>query len=625
MFAVFLVVLSLAPVPATSQSGGRGAPPGPASAQRGGEGRRAIEPFWAKRLTGYLKTRDGQELRYSVLLPKGDGPFPVLLHYSGYDPGAIGGPAYIAGKTTYPRTLDKQLFDAGYALIGVNTRSTGCSTGDSFDWLRPLYGQDGYDAVEFAASQPWSNGNVGMYSWSWAGMSQLWTASSRPPHLKAIAPGLVIADPRADSYAPGGVPQPYMISGWGSTYIPNRWQTVRESAQAENDTRCLQQLEKNLKTLEAGSPGRLVLTHPFKDEYLEERAVARRTHLINVPVLSMTAFQDGATTSRAGYYQQTVDPNLIWMVDTNGGHDMYASNAYRTTMVKFFDRFVKGVQNGFESTPRLQVWEETAVNQGSQRTMPLAETAIEASEPNFVINRPTIRPDVSQMTFALASGGRLIESGTSSGDAQTFKYPSPGPSALEQGGWGPMPATWKEGSLAFTSAPLDRDLIPYGPASADLWISSDSAPDADLQVTLTAVLPDGKEMYVQRGWLRLSNRAIDPALSTPGRPVLVDKPEAFAPLLPNEPVLARLEVNRFSYPFRKGTRLRIWIDTPSPTGTYRFSYNPVPTTLKLWHDETHPSKLVISVLPGEAVPRPARSCGDVLEQPCRPDPLTGSN
>jgi predicted acyl esterase len=128
-------------------------------------------------------------------------------------------------------------------------------------------------------------------------------------------------------------------------------------------------------------------------------------------------------------------------------------------------------------------------------------------------------------------------------------------------------------------------------------------------------------MYVQRGWLRLSNRALDKAKSTAARPVLIDKPEAFAPMIPNQPVLARLEVNRFSYPFRKGTRLRIWIETPGDTGSYRFSYNPVPTQLKLWQDAAHPSKFVISVLENAPITKPARACGEVLDQPCRPDPL----
>jgi uncharacterized protein len=581
-----------------------------------------IKPFWAKRITGYLKTRDGQELHYSVLLPPGAGPFPTLVDYNGYSAGSIGGVAYVAGNVNYPRDIEEQLLDAGYAIFGVNARATGCSTGDSFDWLRPLYGQDGYDAVEFAAHQSWSTGSVGMYSWSWAGMSQLWTASFRPPHLKAIAPGHVIADPREDSYAPGGVPQPTMISEWGALYVPHQWEAVRQTAEAESNARCLHQIDRNLELLDKGSPARLVLKHPLKDEYLEERAVARRTHLIKVPVLSITSFQDWDTTSRGGYYQETVDPKLMWMIDTNGDHGMYASLMYRRTMVRFFDHFVKGLPNGFESTPRLQVWEEAGGpwRQSATQDSEIFESRDRAAEPNFVVSRPSIRPQVNPVTFVLVGNGQLIENGTPSGQAQTFKYPSPG-AAVGRDGWGSLPLDWKDGALVFTSAPLGRDLVTYGPASADLWLSSDGAPDADLQVTVTAVFPNGQEIYIERGWLRLSDRAFDPERSTPGRPVRNNSPENFAPLPPNKPVLARVEINRFSYPFRNGTRLRIWIDTPSPTGDYTFAYDPVGARLKLWHDQAHPSKLVLNVLPDEPAPRPARPCGQVIAQPCRPDPL----
>lgn len=174
----------------------------------------------------------------------------------------------------------------------------------------------------------------------------------------------------------------------------------------------------------------------------------------------------------------------------------------------------------------------------------------------------------STVVATLPGPGRLIENGKSAGKAGSFTYPAPGPSILlyERPGWGPMPAGWEKGSLIYISAPLDRDLVAYGPASVDLRVSSDGAPDADLQVTLTVVRPDGQEMYLKRSWLRLSNRAIDSARSTPGRPVLLDTPEAFAPLPPNQQVLARVEINRFSFPLRRGNKLRIWIDTPSPTG-----------------------------------------------------------
>jgi predicted acyl esterase len=614
-----LAALAVSPG-ATQERSRRDAPAGgqPTSLGPGEDFVRVVrEPFWAKRLTGYLKTRDGTELRYSVLLPKGKGPFPTLLHYSGYDVGSIGGSEYLKGNHQYVKTIDKDLIDAGYAIIGVNARATGCSAGDSFDWHRPLYGQDGYDAVEFAAAQPWSNGNVGMYSWSWAGMSQLWTASFRPPHLKAITPGMVIANPRADSYAPGGVPQPAMISGWTQSLL-RLWDFTRESAVGDGDTRCAAQVERNKKTLEEGAPGVLVLQHQFRDDHLEERNVSLRTHLINVPVLSVTGFQDGATTSRGGYYQETVDPNLLWMVDTNGDHSMYSSETFRKTLIRFLDRYVKGQRNGFESTPRLQVWEETKIDPVRLQRGGI-ERNVEASGPNFVVSRPSIRPAVDQVSFALTADGGLKLRGAAAGEPRTMKYPLVGP-AVRSSGWGPASPDWTAGALAYTSDPLDKDLVVYGPISADLWISADRS-DADVQVTVTAVMPDGQEMYVQRGWLRLSNRALDPARSTPGRPVLLDTPTSFKPMWPNRPELARVEVNRVSFPFRKGVRLRIWIDTPSPTGSYNFAYNPVPATLRVWNDAQHPSKVVLNVLPSETAKAPAVPCGRVLGQPCRADPL----
>jgi len=585
--------------------------------------RSVVEPFWAERLTGYLRTRDGEELRYSALLPKGDGPFPTLLHFSGYAPSAMGGKSYLNGRDYYPRSIDKQFLDAGYAIIGVNRRATGCSTGNMFDVHHPLYGQDGYDSVEFAAAQPWSTGAVGMYGWSWAGMSQLWTAIAQPPHLKAIAPGLVIADPRADSYAPGGVPQPAMISNWPLSYVPMFWENIRDDAVAENDVRGLYQLEKNLKTLEEGSPGRLVLRHPNKDAYLEARAPARLAHKIQVPTLSLTAYQDEATTSRGGYYQWEVDPQLMWMIDTNGGHEMYMAETYRRQMLRFFDHFLKGAANGFENTPRLQIWQEAWLNPATERSTSICEDAFETAEPNFIVSRPTITPATEDVVFTLTSGGILSENGAPSTGSESFAYPVPSPSILAPEGWGPLDPRWREGSLAFTTPPLDRDLIPFGPASADLWICPDTATEADLQVTVTALLPDGQEMYIQRGWLRLSNRAIDPERSTSSRPVLLDDPEHYSPMIPGRPELARVEVNRFSTILRKGTRLRIWIETPGDTGMYKFSYSPVPTKLTIWHDASRISRFVMAVLTDEATEALPEKPQAILNQPCRKDPLTG--
>jgi putative CocE/NonD family hydrolase len=571
-------------------------------------------------VTGYLTAQDGIQLRYSVLLPKGSGRFPVLINYSGYDAGSIGGPSYLRNDTTMSASLDRTLVEHGYAVMGVNARGTGCSEGQ-FEYLRPSYGEDGRDAVEFAAGQPWSNGAIGMVNWSWAGMSQLATASERPPHLKAIAPGMVFPDPRLDNFAPGGVSAPDMIAGWRG-YLREQWEAVRVSASAEQDSRCLDQITRNLESEELGSTAKLIFQHPLRDEWIQARQLRDRTHLIQVPVLSMESFQDEAVTSREGYYQETLEPDRVWMVQTNGPHDLYESQAFRSTLVAYVDHFVKGIPNGFEKHPHLEVWMDT-ISAGTG-----VHGIREAARPSWTITRAAIAVPVRSVAFVLGSGGSMTVDGAPAGLPDSYAYPTPGPS-VDAGDpddpsaddiWGPLPPGWKAGSVAFTSPALDRDLLTYGSASADLWVSSNSA-DADLQVTLTSVLPNGQEMFIQRGWLRLSDRALDAARSSAVRAALLDTPGSIQPLNPGQPVLARVEINKFSFVFRKGSRIRIWIDTPSDTGLYRFSYYAIPATNMVWHDAAHMSKLVLGELLGTAIPSSAGACGHLLKEPCRPDPL----
>src|SRR4051812_30005555 len=96
---------------------------------------------WAKRTWGYLTTPDGGQLRYSVLLPQATGRFPVALKYDGYDAGTIGGAAYQAGDSWESSALDSRLLAAGYAVVGVSMRGTGCSSG-TFGVFSPSWGSD---------------------------------------------------------------------------------------------------------------------------------------------------------------------------------------------------------------------------------------------------------------------------------------------------------------------------------------------------------------------------------------------------------------------------------------------------------------------------------------------------
>ncbi|MCU1733348.1 MULTISPECIES: CocE/NonD family hydrolase [unclassified Pseudomonas] len=578
---------------------------------------RQWQPFWAKRETGYIKTADGTELRYSALLPANQGRFPVLVRYSGYDSGSIGGSAYLADDETFSVDLDKQLVSLGYAVVGVQARGTGCSQG-TFDFLGPAYGTDGRDAIEFIAKQTWSDGKVGMFGWSWSGMSQLMTAAERPASLKAIAPGMVLGDARGDSWAPGGVPAPEFVTGW-HWYLDQRWAAVKASATSENDSRCLSQLAKNKADIGKHALTYQLIRHPLRDEWVNQRNLRDRTHLIQVPILSFEAWQDEAVMAREGYYHETVRPEQLWTVQSNGPHDLYESRHFRDKLVAFFDHFVKGQDNDFNGTPHVEIWQETA---SAQRDTPhdLNETAT----PGWTLQRERLPLDITPVRFALVGGGKLIEGGKPEGEPDEYAYPVAGPDVNtyeEDNAWGQLKPGWEKGSLAYTSAPLTRDLLSYGPGSADLWLSTPMGPDLDVQVTLTQLLPDGQEVFIQRGWLRMSARKLDDGKSTALRPWRLDTPDAVEPMLPDTPVLGRVEIPPFSHPLRAGSRVRLWIDAPGRTGGYGFDTFALPAKPKLLHDAQHPSTLVLGELKGVQVPAAQPACDSLLKQPCRPDPL----
>jgi predicted acyl esterase len=248
------------------------------------------------------------------------------------------------------------------------------------------------------------------------------------------------------------------------------------------------------------------------------------------------------------------------------------------------------------------------------------------AKPTFTLERPSYPVAVTPYILNLDRGNALTES-SGSGGPDAYAYPRPGVAvATDEGdtghdGWSPLEAGWREGVGVYTSPALDRTLVAYGSASADLWVSATTS-DTDLQVTLTEVRPDGQEMFVQRGWLRMSDRAQDNGQATLVRPVPLDRPATMVALTPGVPALGRVELNKFAHTFRKGSHIRIWIDTPSRWGGYGFTPVSAPSTNRIWHDDKHPSRLVLGELKQVQVPDVAPKCGTILKQPCRPDPLS---
>jgi uncharacterized protein len=582
---------------------------------------------------GYLTARDGTQLRYDVIRPDGPGPFPTLLNYEGY---AAGSDATDGGVSAF----SDRILQRGYALIGVSVRGTGCSQG-TFDPFDATMGTDGYDAIEWIAKQRWSNGHVGMIGVSFGGITQLVTAADRPPHLDAIAPSSATSDLYRDVAYPGGILEYDFTFVWTGVQKAYGTEYALTGAPVDGDTQC----DQNYVNHEAQNlqPDyfipTLVLQNPFYDDAnttsgatsgrsapsWSDRAPNKDLANVNVPVYLHNQWQDEQLPARIweslGMFKH---PGEVWANFSNGNHGRdYYNNTDEEQTLAFFDRFVRGVDNGFEAqVPHLVVPLETRVEKDGQQNVP-----------SWAIRRNSLGLKVKPRTFWFGSGGTMGGKRPGTGEAgDSYNYPQPAPDVVEPGpeagGVSSGQVAWKApvppgGSVAYTSPALNKDMVVAGPASLNLWLES-TGTDVDLEATVTEVRPDGQETYVQRGWLRASHRKLDRKRSTALRPLQTHLRADSEPLVAGTPTYMRLEVFPFAHAFRKGSRMRIWIEAPTGhTGFWAFQPTPDPGTETVLHDASHPSRLVVGVVPGEVAHAPLPACDTLRNQPCRTDPLAG--
>jgi hypothetical protein len=158
-----------------------------------------------------------------------------------------------------------------------------------------------------------------------------------------------------------------------------------------------------------------------------------------------------------------------------------------------------------------------------------------------------------------------------------------------------------------------------GNASADLWIRSPSADDADLELTISEVRPDGQEIYIQSGWVRASVSKSGPA-ATELWPAPSFLAADSAKLVPDMWTPIRIGTAGFQHAFRAGSRIRISIDTPGDTrALWQFDLLPFPpnTSYDIGVDSAHPTSVALPVLGGMTVPTPLPPCPALRGQQCR--------
>jgi predicted acyl esterase len=180
--------------------------------------------------------------------------------------------------------------------------------------------------------------------------------------------------------------------------------------------------------------------------------------------------------------------------------------------------------------------------------------------------------------------------------------------------WEPVPAGK---ALGYVTEPLAADTVLAGTGSVDLWVRT-TKQDVDLEVTISEVRPDGNETYVQSGWLRGSQRALDVQESTDLLPVQTHARADVAPLSATKAQLMRVPLYPFAHAFRAGSRIRIVVQPPGGNRpSWAFAALAGPRTVTVSHSEAQPSKVVLPVVSGVDVSTPLPACGTLRGQPCR--------
>jgi predicted acyl esterase len=597
---------------------------------------------------GYLKTRDGTLLSVDVHLPgpAAAGPYPTVVEYSGYD---ASNP-----DDVQPASRAAQLL--GFATVGINLRGTGCS-GGAYNYFEELESLDGYDAIETIAAQPWvQGGTVGMVGISYPGITQLFVAKTRPPHLAAITP-LSVFDDTYDTLYPGGIFNNGFALGWARDREADarpatragegqKWARQRISA---GDEVC--RANQSLR-LQSANVSRAIHENAYRrGAATDALAPASFVHDIDVPVFLAGAWQDQETGSHFATMLGNFSPDIPLKVTLmNGIHQDSIGPAVLSQWIEFLDFYVAKkipsvppATRAIASVVLSQLFGPGATLAPDRFTdQPDYASALRAYEaeprvrvlfdvgaggspmPTFSTTSPTFPlPATTPTAWYLGRDGALVSTPPTTGGADRFEYdPSAFPRTMTTVSGGLSPTyRWKvvpQGkALGYVTAPLAATTVLAGTGSIDLWVES-SKPDVDLEVTISEVRPDGEETYVQSGWLRASQRALDRARSTSLLPVQTHRKADVRPLPTTTPSLVRVALYPFAHAFRAGSRIRIVVQPPGGNRpAWAFADLPGNRTVTVSRSVAQPSKVLLPVVSGVAVSTPLPACGTLRGQPCR--------
>lgn len=488
---------------------------------------------------------DGNVLRANVFRPDAAGAFPVVMaqgvygkdvHFEdGFKPqwdqlvsvypdlsrnGSTG--RYLRWETADP----ERWVPDGFIIIQVDSRGSGKSPG-YLDPRSPREIVDYYDAIEWAAVQPWSNGKIGLLGISYYAVTQWRVATLRPPHLAAICPWEGYVDYYRDSTHHGGI----LSSGFANYWWPKQCLAVQHG---NGNSPHRDRVTGRLPTGEPLSEAKLIanrtdypadiLRHNLDSAWWRERTPD--LNRIEVPVFSAGNWGGPGMHLRGnieGFLG--VASKEKWLSLHAGKHwESFYLPEYVAMQKKFFNYYLRNEKNDWNLEPRVK---------------------IVVRDPRGNKLRTSDRfplPEAQPVRYYLDAASRTLDTKPAAAESKV-SYEAIGP------------------GIDFSTAPFEQDVEFNGYVTAHLRVVSSTA-DMDIFAVVRAFDPDGKELIINgaheqspvtRGWLRLSQRKLDPARTNEFRPFHAH--DEIQKITPGQTYDVDVEIWPTSMVFPKGYRL----------------------------------------------------------------------
>jgi len=541
----------------------------------------------------YLTMRDGTKLAATIYRPAVSGkavetPYPVIWEGT-TSRGRRNSDGTVRLLSSNPKAAEQaplspiDIVKFGYVLVQVERRGQGASMGfmrGYHDWTESL---DAYDITEWLARQSWSSGKIGVFGCSNTGEAALHAPTAMPPHLKAVFAGCYCWN-KFDGFFRGGIlanwgtgPQTSPISA-GLTAVP-----VDEDVDGSMLKEAIRQHEKQISLLA------LWKSIPFRDSWSDlvesrfwiEGSVSTYQNAIErtgVGIYSYGGWNDDFRREAFVAHNNLHNPSKLLIGPW--GHCQHQGFDLLTERLRFFDYWLKGIDNGIMEEPPIYYY---------------TVGAPKGSEWRFTWQWPL--PSEKSTKYYFQPDGELAASAPMSAEGRdnylvNYDVTCPSPVAWRQ------TCVLDDKSITYTGRPLTASLELTGHPVLHLWISSTTS-NANFFAYLEDIAPDGKVAIITDGRLKGSLRALGtPPYNVFGLPYHRSHQEDALIFEPDQPAEVVYDCLPMSHVFESGHRIRLTITGADPREKDRVQISP-PPTITIHRDAVRSSYIALPVIHGD--------------------------